>query len=125
MPSPLGELHFALSQEVAWLHLKWNDFRALFAAGTETIELLNATAPAFFSNLQRMLWEDVLMHLCRVTDEFGEARRKREHLTMRRLSSAVTDSELKRQLRPILKQIIKTSEFARDWRNRRLAHHEL
>ena len=75
MPTPLGEIHYALHNEVAWLHLKWKDFRALFGRDQETIDLLNAAAPAFFHALQRMMWEDVLLHLCRLTDPPQSGRR--------------------------------------------------
>lgn len=52
MGSPLGEIYHVLSDEVSWLHLKWNDFRALFAE-PENVELFNAAAPVFFHDLQR------------------------------------------------------------------------
>ena len=29
MPKPLGELYYALHNEIVWVHLKWNDFRGL------------------------------------------------------------------------------------------------
>jgi AbiU2 len=63
MGSPLGETYHSLSDEVAWLHLKWNDFRELFA-NRDTVDLLNSAAPAYFHELQRQTWEDVLLHLC-------------------------------------------------------------
>ena len=67
MGSPLGDVYHALGDEVAWLHLKWNDFRELFA-DSDLVDVLNSAAPTFFHDLQRLSWEDLLMHLCRVTD---------------------------------------------------------
>lgn len=123
MPTPLGEIHYALHNEVAWLHLKWKDFRALFGREQETIDLLNAAAPAFFHALQRMMWEDVLLHLCRLTDPPQSGRR--DNLTVRRLPDLMPDANLQNQLRALVNDAKQNAEFARDWRNRRLAHREL
>jgi hypothetical protein len=123
MGKPLGELHYALQTEVAWLHLKWADFRALFATSKETIDLLNQAAPTFFGNLQSMMWEDALLHLCRLTDPPKSARK--DTLTIRRLPLLVPDPDLQSNVERLADDARKAAEFARDWRNRRLAHKEL
>ncbi len=123
MPKPLGEIHNALWREVAWLHLKWGEYRALFAVNQETIDLLNKTAPLFFHHLQGVLWEDVLLHLCRVTDPPKSA--GRANLTLRGLPSLVSDAKLRAELEKQVALAQKKTEFARDWRNRRLAHKAL
>lgn len=122
MGSPLGDVYHALGDEVAWLHLKWNDFRELFA-DSDLVDVLNTAAPAFFHDLQRQSWEDLLMHLCRVTDRtktFGK-----ENLTIRLLPDLVTSQQLKDELEPLLQDVCDVTDFARDWRNRRGAHEEL
>jgi hypothetical protein len=123
MPAPLGEIHYALHNEVAWLHVKWKNYRALFARDQETIDLLNAAAPAFFHALQRMMWEDVLLHLCRLTDPPKSV--GRDNLTVRRLPDTTPDPNLQNQVRPLVDDVNQRTQFARDWRNRRLAHREL
>lgn len=123
MPVPLGEIYYALHNEVVWLYLKWKAFRALFARSPETIKLLNVAAPAFFHELQRMMWEDILLHLCRLTDppqSMGH-----DNLTVRRLPDSIPDANLQNQVRPLVDASRQKTEFARDWRNRRLAHKEL
>ncbi len=80
IPAPLGELHHTLYNEVAWLHLKWQDFRTLFGGTEQTIELLNQTAPSFFHHLQRTLWEDVLLHFVQ-THRPASVRRPRQPYT--------------------------------------------
>jgi HEPN superfamily AbiU2-like protein len=122
MGSPLGGVYQALGDEVAWLHLKWNDFRELFA-DSDLVDVLNSAAPAFFHDLQRQSWEDLLMHLCRVTDRtktFGK-----ENLTIRLLPDLVTSQKLKDELEPLIQDVCDATDFARDWRNRRGAHEEL
>jgi hypothetical protein len=122
MPAPLGEVCYSLSNEVASLHLKWNDFRALFA-NRETVNLLNSSAPMFFHDLQSMMWEDLLLHLCRVTDPPRTGRH--EHLSVRALPGLVSDEALRKEIQALADDADQKTQFARDWRNRRLAHEEL
>ena len=100
MPAPLGELHYALYNEVAWLHFKWKDFRALFATSPERIELLNSAAPAFFNGLQRLIFEDVLLHLCRLTDPPKSA--GYDNLTLRGLPAQIPDANLRSQVQSLV-----------------------
>ena len=122
MGSPLGDIYYSLSAEVSWLHLKWNDFRELFV-DRETVELLKAAAPAYFLDLQRQTWEDILLHLCRVTDPPVSA--GKSNLTIRRLPDLVSDQMLRAELEVLVNDAVQKTMFARDWRNRRLAHKEL
>jgi len=123
MPVPLGEEHYALLNEVTWLHVKWADFRSLYADSPAAVDLLNTAAPAFFGELQRMMWEDVLLHLCRLTDppkSFGH-----DNLSVRRLPELVPKPAVKKQLQSLADDAESKTAFARDWRNRRLAHKDL
>ena len=123
MPVPLGEIHNWLYNEVAWLHIKWADFRRLYATSQERIDLLNAAAPAFFHHLQRMMWEGVLLHLCRITDHrksMGHA-----NLTIMRIPDAIPDLALRSVVKPLVNDAMQKTQFARDLRNRQLAHREL
>lgn len=96
MGKPLGELHFAFRHEVVWLHVKWSEYRALFASDKETLDLLNHAAPAFFHNLQRLMWEDVLLHLCRLTDPPKSA--GKDNLTLMRIPLLISDPDLKKDV---------------------------
>lgn len=122
MGCPLGEIYHALSDEVSWLHLKWNDFRELFAE-PENVELFNAAAPVFFHDLQRQTWEDVLLHLCRITDPPKSS--GKSNLTIRCLPTLDSEPPLRASMESIVDDVIQKTVFARDWRNRRLAHKEL
>src|SRR5258708_21458228 len=117
MPVPLGEIHHWLHDELAWLHIKWSDFRRLFATGQERVDLLNAAAPAFFSHLQQMMWEDALLHLCRITDPVKSG--PHDHLTIMRIPDAIPDLALRDVVRPLVDDAKQKTQFARDWRNRR------
>lgn len=123
MPAPLGELHFALWNEVAWLHVKWADFLSMFGANPETIAVLNRAAPSFFQHPQNTLWEDALLHICRLTDPPRSA--GKPTLTIRQLPAHVGDTALRERVACAIGDAKDKSDFARDWRNRRLAHKEL
>lgn len=45
MGSLLGDVYHVLGDEVAWLYLKWNGFRELFA-DSDLVDVLNSAAPA-------------------------------------------------------------------------------
>ena len=84
---------------------------------------MNSAAPAYFHELQRQTWEDVLLHLCRVTDPPLSA--GKSNLTLRRLPDLVSDQMLRTNMQALVDDAVKKTSFARDWRNRRLAHTEL
>ncbi len=123
MPEHLGDLYYELYNQAAWIHFKWMDFCRLYARDQETVDLVNEEAPAFFHNLQRMMWEDVLLHLCRITDPPKSA--GKDTLTIRRIASLSPDPAVREQIEALTKDAEMKTKFARDWRNRRLAHREL
>ncbi len=123
MPAPLGEIHHWLHDELTWLHIKWSNFCRLYAKDRERLDLLNAAAPTFFSELRQTLLEDVLLHLCRITDP--PKSKGHDTLTFRRIPVAIPDRALRAVIQPLVEDTKQRTKFARDWRNRRLAHREL
>ena len=89
MPTELDRLFKALWQELAWIHVKWQTYRDLFGHSPERIDLLNKTAPAFFHRIHGSLWEDILLHLCRITDP--RQTMSRQNLSLTRLPDAIPD----------------------------------
>jgi len=122
MGERLGGIYHELSKKLAFAHLCWNDYRALFAS-PETIDLLNSTAPAFFWTLEQMMWEATILHLCRLTDRPRIA--GHDTLTLRCLPSFISDVSLTRKVQSLVDAAVAKAKFARDWRDRRVAHTEL
>lgn len=121
--SELGPLYHELYKEVTWLHAKWLEYRKLYAKSEERIELLNQTAAFFFQVVHNTLWENVLLHIARLTDPPIQG--KNENLTLLRLPDAVDavdDQALADDLRVLATEIESRSRFARGLRNKRLAH---
>lgn len=123
MGSRLGELYLSIATEIADLHLEWREYRGLFAGNQDRFDLMNATAPRFFYQLDKILWSAVLLHLCRLTDPAKTA--GKENLTIRRLVEEIDDEALRREVADLVTEAVRRTKFARDWRNRRLAHRDL
>ena len=123
MGEELGELYTALWQQLTWLHRKWGDYVALFGTKPERLEVLNSVAPDFFGTVQTALWEDALLHLARITDSPRSA--GKPNLTFRRLPESIDREPLRLQVQELLDAALVATDFARDWRNRRIAHRDL
>ena len=121
MPPQLGELYYELHSELTWLYAKWIDFRQLFGSERETITLLNKAAPAFFGGQQSRMWEDSVLHLCRLTDRETPGGAT---LTVIGLSRFVPEVTVSRNVRRAAARSRTKADFAWDWRNRRIAHRE-
>jgi hypothetical protein len=131
MGPELGLLYHELEEEVDWLQQKWNEFRELFGKGPERIELLNNAASNFFFLLHKLMFEDAMLHLCRLTDpaetrvRLGKRVVTRKNLTVMALAHAISDPGLKGRVEVQARQVKKNCEFARGLRNIRLAHADL
>ncbi|MCI0624487.1 MAG: hypothetical protein L0387_23045 [Acidobacteria bacterium] len=122
MGKELGDLYFRLWNECVLLHWKWEEFVTLFGTSPERLALLNKAAGAFFRVVQDTLWEDVLLHISRLTDPPRSA--GKDTLSLQRLPVLVDDT-IKPEVEKQLEACLTACEFARDWRNRRLAHRDL
>ena len=123
MGTTLGPIYHALHNEVVWLHAKWLEYRKLYGTSEKRVELLNATAAFFFGVVQDVLWKDILLHIARLTDPLKHG--KCENLTIRRLPNNVEDDVLAGELRGLIEEGSDRFTFAREWRNKRLAHNDL
>jgi hypothetical protein len=119
----LGPIYHAVHNEVLWLHLKWLEYRKLYAGSAQRVNLLNSTAPFLFHVVQEVLWDDVLLHIARLTDP--PAQRAFQNLTLRRLAESVPDPGLTEEVAALVEAAESRASTARSWRNKRLAHSDL
>jgi hypothetical protein len=119
----LGPIYHALHMEVLWLTTKWLEYRKLYAGSAQRIDLLNATAPFFFHMIQGILWEDVVLHIARLTDPARQG--SFNNLTLLQLPDAVPNPQLAEATRGLVKIAVAKAGFARIWRDKRLAHCDL
>lgn len=123
MGPALSRLFYALWNEVVRLHANWQEYRTLYGTSEGAIAVLNETAPFFFRVVQDALWEGTLLHVCRLTDPTAIG--NRENLTLRQLPPLIEDYELQAAVTNMVERAVKCTEFARDWRNRHIAHRDL
>lgn len=105
----------------------WTEYVTVFGTTPQRIELINKAAPEFFYHVQKSLENNILLHLCQLTDP-PETKAKREvktNLTIRRLPSLISDQSISERIGELLKKTMNATEFCRDWRNRRIAHRDL
>jgi hypothetical protein len=119
MGSELGAIYNSLWQQLAWLHSKWAEYVELFGTRESRVSLMNEAAPSFFRMVQDSLLDDVLIHVARLTDPLKSA--GRANLTIQRLPLLV-EVAVKAEVDAKIAAALTRSAFARDWRNRRIAH---
>jgi hypothetical protein len=126
MTREVMEVYEPLYQEVCWLHAKWKIFRQLYAAGTENVNLMNASAPTFFRMFQNVSMNDILLTISRLTDP--ERTFRTDNLSLEQLVrrvDAVAHPGLSAELLQILAVAINECSFARTVRHKRIAHNDL
>ncbi|MCJ7483093.1 MAG: hypothetical protein MUO31_09020 [Thermodesulfovibrionales bacterium] len=122
MGSDLGAVYFELRNEVAWLHEKWNQFLKLYGQSQESIEILNKAAGTFFGIIQKVLLEDIILHLSRLTDKKKSCGQK--NLSLQILPEKITDPKLRAKIEELIEIAKKSCESARRWRDKLLAHRD-
>ncbi|HTF45249.1 MAG TPA: hypothetical protein VK641_15185 [Terriglobales bacterium] len=123
MGQELGEIYAALWQEVAGIHSKWAEYAALYGTKESRVNLLNRAAPRFARLVQDILWEDVVLHIARLTDppkSMGKS-----NLSVQSLAQAIDHPATRGAVERLVTRAIAESEFCRDWRNRHIAHRDL
>lgn len=122
MGPELGNVFFELRNECIILHWKWEEFVALFGTKPERIELLSKAAKSFFRVVQDTFWEGVLLGIARLTDPANTG--KKDNLTLLRLRGLVA-MRIQPEVERLITDCLTEAEFARNWRNRRIAHSDL
>jgi hypothetical protein len=127
MGADLGAVYSELWQQIAWLHIKWSEYVVLFGTKPSRVHLMNEAAPRFTRLIQDMLWDDVLIHIARLTDppETRTRQGARLNLTVQRLPLLIVDTPVRKAVEAKISEVMAASEFCRDWRNRRIAHNDL
>lgn len=122
MGEELGSIFFGLYCRLVELHMLWQQYRQLYGSDEENVRLLNRTAGLFFKVVQDELWDSVLLGISRMTDPAATGRRR--NLTIHSLSHLVADPALRDEVASLSTEATLAAEFAREHRNRRIAHHD-
>ena len=120
-----GDVFHGLWSAWAWSLMRRHEFRVLFTRG-EDVSLLNAlTGGAFTWDIQNVLWEDLLLRVCRLTDPPRSAGKR--NLTVAQLPEFCKSHgiALYEEVQHLVRVACTKAAFARDWRNRRISHADL
>jgi len=115
-----GEVFFELHS--AWLLAlaRYDEFNRLFGS-RKHVEHLNAIGGGFFGDVQYIFWDDLILRLCRLTDPVGTG--KKRNLTIQ-IVPELCGTNLRAEIQGGVKRAVEATCFARDHRNRRIAHED-
>ena len=125
-PLPVKEVYDLLKTEVTWLHGRWICYRQLFAQSEARINMLDECASAFFFIIQDVLFDEVQICLCKLTDPANTG--KIDNLSLEQLQLRLEvhgDSGLSVKNRILLDALQTQATPFRTWRNKQLAHLDL
>ncbi|MCY4532698.1 MAG: hypothetical protein OXC84_10275 [Gammaproteobacteria bacterium] len=111
-----------LNKNWSWGLMRLKEFRVLFSRDDD-VALLNAiTGGGFTYDVQHILWEDLLLQVCKLTDPKKSA--GKDNLSVSRLPSFFEGKNpvLFNKLQYLVETAVEKAEFARDWRNRYISH---
>lgn len=114
MGKPFGPFFHHLWQDLAHLHLQWNEYLPLFGANRSRVDTLNKAAPHFFGMVQDVWWNDLLLRLWKLTDKDTRT------LSVLRLPELAP--ALAVPLEPRIKNAVAVCKFAHKVRHNLIAH---
>lgn len=117
-----GILFHSLWSDFSMLRLHWGMFRELFNGDPNRVELLKWAAPTFFLRIKRILSDDILLRLGRLTDPPKSAGKETASFAQIVELIGVTDHEFATQCKIYLSHIDESCQAARVLRNRSIAH---
>lgn len=119
----LGLLYTDLYNECIWVHTIWREVDSLYGTSQERVDLLNRTASYFFYLLQLMAQDNVLLHIARITDPPGSGDKR--NITVRSLPQHISDPKDASRVQEKVEALLGAASFAREHRNKRIAHIDL
>jgi hypothetical protein len=123
MGPELGNLYHAVSSELGSLHWRWGEYRVLFGEKPSRIDLMNQSAPFFFSVVHDALFESTLLGIARLVGPPSSV--GKPNLTIRRFEALIADAPLKVEIVALVDRAQAAADFAMEWRNRHIAHRDL
>ncbi len=120
MGKELGAAYHLLWNRCVQLHIRWGYYCELFGKSQEEFDIMNRTAPQLFKVIQDALFEGILLDLAKFCDPLRIAGGKKP-LALSLLASLVPGQTIGGLSESITEVQTKTA-FARDWRNRHIAH---
>lgn len=118
-----GEYFFHLNQNVFGLIGIWDVYRSFFGTDEQRVDLLNRASGYVALTVQDALHERIILGVCQVTDPAESGGRK--NLTIRGLPRFISDQSCRDEVAAMIDIALDRTSFARDLRNKLLAHSDL
>ncbi len=100
----------------------WKVYVGLFGTNKERVDLLNSVSGITSFYMERTMREAALLSICRMTDpKKGRPGTQERNVTITRLIDYLSDGH-DQELDDLIRLAINKSEFARTYRNKKLAH---
>jgi hypothetical protein len=114
-------LFLAFREQCIWLRCCYNTYSVLYESGGETKEVLEASAKAFFADLNLLLIEYCLLQVCKITDPTDS--QGRANLTVENLNDALRDAELMTdEISNFSNGLLRYRDLVKKVRNRLISH---
>ncbi|WP_238399364.1 hypothetical protein [Pseudomonas chlororaphis] len=123
MGGELGVMYCDLNDQLVEVLILWEQFEQLFGVNEETVQVLNSSAPSFFGIVQVQFLDAVMLGISRLTD--SPENKSQKNLSIRAIPPLVSDLNVRKQVNDALKVALGATKFARDHRNKRIAHSDL
>jgi AbiU2 len=117
-----GDVFYYSLNEWCDLWCTWSQYENLFGHGSERVALLNKAGAAFFYQVDRHFLEACMLSACRLSDPIETAGKK--NLTVQLFAKFIDTAKRKAEMAQLLDAASASTGFARDWRNRRIAHND-
>ena len=112
-----GAAFYALYCEWAEGLERYKEFKELFGT-KKRVDLLNILGKGFFWDIQRVLLDDLILRLARLTDP------SKGSLSVHRLPRLLNDETVRTRVMSHIGNAVRAAKAAKDWRNRRIAHRD-
>jgi hypothetical protein len=116
-----------IEQDVFRLGYVWTSFRFLYAGEKKNVDVLNAVGSGFFVMVQRLMYDDAILRVAKLTDPAGN--RHQENVSLERLLLATnwetTDPAKWQKFRALLDRTEASCEPCRKHRHKRISHKDL
>jgi hypothetical protein len=121
MGEELGGCFYEIWNDVVWLDVKVSEFGILYGSN-QNIEMLDEAAFHFFSFLQDVLIEDIILHISRLTDPKESGRLP--NLVLESLLYLIRDRDFYAEMASLYQNVVDSSKACRKYRNKRIAHND-
>ncbi len=114
-----------LEADLRWTYIYRDQYGKLFQKSEKRIELLNTVSPHFFAFIQRMLWEQMILGVARLTDPYKQGTNK--NLSVEILPHLASEYEwtVLDDLKICIDKALQSSRNIRVWRNKLTIHRDL